>query len=649
MKFVFGKQDMTTSRRAQENCWLLTNGLGGFASTSAAFSVTRNDQGLLIAARTAPNDRVNLVHRLSETLQVGEASVFLSTQDFTDGRPGEEGYRYLSSFVYEYVPVWTYDVSGVRVTRTCAMAHGENTTALRYHLENRTQKPCALTVSPFLQFAPKGTALREKLDFQIQNGKITANDLTLYLKTDGQLEQIQPCWETLYYADDEKDGRPAWGFAGCCCRVQKTVLPGESAELEILFSAKPVRICGDSVIKQAIRRQKGLERGGNFRDPVAKQLAQAADAYIAYRESTGGMTILAGLPFFGDWGRDTMIALPGCVLARKDYETAKSILRTFLAYEQDGLVPNLFPEGQCQPQYNTVDAALLLINGIWLYYQATGDDAFVRESWPVMERIADFYQKGTHHGIRMDDDGLILAGQGMDQVTWMDVCVDGILPTPRHGKPVEINAYWYNALRILERLSPMANRDGRAYGQLAERVKESFCRQFWMADRGYLKDVLSGTDADTQLRCNQIWAVTMPFTMLEPEQEKCVVDTVYRQLYTPCGLRTLSKDDPQYHGFYGGPQKERDLAYHQGTAWVFPLGAYYLAYLKVHAYSKEACRTVRAQLQPMEAALREGCIGQLPEIYDGDDPGFSKGCFAQAWSVGEMLRVYEALEKGANP
>ena len=255
----------------------------------------------------------------------------------------------------------------------------------------------------------------------------------------------------------------------------------------------------------------------------------------------------------------------------------------------------------------------------------------------------------------MDEDGLIMAGRDYDQVTWMDVRVGEILPTPRHGKPVEINAYWYNALRIMQELSALIDvrrekpwgkdlfEDGRDYGQLADQVKESFNAKFWNEAAGCLKDVISGTKADLQIRCNQIWAVSLPFSILPPEREKMVVDVVFRKLYTPVGLRTLDPADEEFHPRYGGPQLERDLAYHQGTVWVFPLGGYYLAYLKIHGYSKEAKEQVRRQLSGIAAALREGCIGQLPEIYDGENPTSSRGCFAQAWSVGEILRVYEAI------
>lgn len=645
MKFVYGKQDMTTAARAQENCWLLTNGLGGFSSTTAAFSVTRNDHGLLIAARTAPNDRVNLVHRLSERLICGERSVYLSTQDFADGREPEDGYRQLSSFVFEYGPKWVYEVHGVQLVRHVAMGEGSNTAAVCYRLENRSDTPCTVEITPWLQMAPKGSAPQKPFPLRFSKGQISGNDLRVRVKTDAALEKTPTAWETLAYAYDEKDGRPPMGVAASCCRITKTVQPGQTQEWDVIFSTDPIRTTGKKLLRDQTRRLKKREKQGGFRHPLARQLAMAAADFVAYRESTGGKTILAGFPFFGDWGRDTMIALPGCVLAREDYDTARSILRTFLAYERDGLVPNLFPEGECQPMYNTVDAALLLVNAIWLYHQKHPDMDFLREAWPVMKRIVDAYRTGTRHGIHMEEDGLIAAGEGLDQVTWMDVRVGDILPTPRHGKPVEINAYWYNALKIMGQLAPVMGESGSAYETLAEKVAGSF-QKFWMEDKGFLKDVLSGTAADTQLRCNQIWAVTMPFTMLSRAQERRVVDAVYRHLYTPCGLRTLSPEDGEFHPHYGGAQVQRDLAYHQGTVWPFPLGAYYLAYLKVYDDSDDAKDTVLQQLEPLEAALREGCVGQLPEIYEGLTPGASQGCFAQAWSVGELLRVFEALEKG---
>ncbi len=433
-------------------------------------------------------------------------------------------------------------------------------------------------------------------------------------------------------------------MTGACCRMVCSVAPGETVEVELIFSLEEQSLSGAEMLESYRSRAFALEESCGLRDEFARQLAVSADAFIAHRDSTGGKTILAGYPLFSDWGRDTMIALPGCCLATNRFEDARSILRTFLAYEKDGLVPNLFPEGVAQPMYNTVDAALLLIDCVWQYVQQTGDAAFAAEAWPVMERIVAAYRAGTHHSIGMDADGLIYAGGGLDQVTWMDVCVNGILPTPRHGKPVEVNAYWYNALRIMDALAARLGKDGRDYGALAERVKQSFVQKFYMEDKGYLKDVLSGTKADEQLRCNQIWAVSMPFTMLSQAQERSIVDAVTRHLYTPCGLRTLSPLDPEYHGTYGGPQVERDMAYHQGTTWVFPMGAYYLAYLKTRGNTPAAAAQVRARLDALLPMMREGCAGQLPEIYEGDFPRQSKGCFAQAWSVGEMLRVFQRIE-----
>ncbi len=622
--------------RTEANCWLLANGLGGYAGTSGIFSVTRRDQGLLIGARS-PSLRRNLVHRLSEALEAAGRAVFLSSQTFAEGRD-EDGWRWLTRFSWDDGPVWEYDWEGVHVLRRCAVVHGENTAAVTYVLRNDSDRPCRLSVRPVLPV--EGEALPTWTGEALELG-----DWKLYVRANCPITPISPVTEDLYYADDAKDGRPSRGLGESRFRAAIEVPPGQTGRLELVFSTAPIRQSGLEIVETCRARLRRLEAAAPFRDPAARELARGADAYIVDKPSTGGKTIIAGYPYFGDWGRDTMIALPGCVLARGEYDTAKGILRTFLAYEREGLVPNLFPEGDAPPRYNTVDAALLLINCVWLYYRATGDGDFVREAWPVLLRICRAYQTGTRHAIAMDADGLIRAGAGMDQVTWMDVCVDGILPTPRHGKPVEINAYWYNALCVLRELAPLAGEPGEPFDALARRVKDSFVRAFWMEEKGYLKDVISGTRADEQIRCNQIWAVSMPFTMLSREREKRVVDTVYRHLYTPCGLRTLSPEDPEFHPFYGGPQRERDLAYHQGTVWPFPLGAWYLAYLKTNDFSAEAAAQVRAWLKPMADLLREGCVGQLPEIYDGGRPGPSKGCFAQAWSVGELLRVYEALEK----
>ena len=648
MRFYYGKQDMGCLEASETRNVLLTNGLGGYAAVTAGYSVNRCDQGILVAAVRAPNERIALVHRTRESITIGGKKIFLSTQRLAGKAQPETGYRYLSGFSYEDVPVWRYQIDGISVKRTLCVAREKNTAVLHYEIENDSEADCDIQIDPFLKFAPKEEALQEKKTFSYSSGVITDGKYQMHVKTNGSLRKISTQWQCLRYTEDAKDGRPETGYTGCCCRIAMNIPVGSTKCLEIVFSTEAETPSAETVLQQWSERRKALLDSCALADPVARQLVLAADDYIVHRDSTGGKTIIAGYPLFSDWGRDTMIALPGCCLATGRYEDAKSILRTFLAYEKDGLVPNLFPEGENMPMYNTVDAALLLIDTMWQYVQRTGDFEFVREAWPVMERIVASYRKGTHHSIGMDTDGLIYAGGGLDQVTWMDVCVNGILPTPRHGKPVEINAYWYNALRIMDELARKLNEDPADYAALAETVKKSFVENFYMEDKGYLKDVLSGTKADEQLRCNQIWAISMPFTMLSLEQERNVVETVYRHLHTPCGLRTLSPQDPEFHPTYGGPMLQRDLAYHQGTTWVFPMGAYYLAYLKVHGYTKQAAQKVREQTEALVSMLGEGCLGQLPEIYDGAVPGEGKGCFAQAWSVGEMLRVLEAVEQIEN-
>lgn len=309
---------------------------------------------------------------------------------------------------------------------------------------------------------------------------------------------------------------------------------------------------------------------------------------------------------------------------------------------------NLFPEGTAKPLYNTVDAALLFINAVYLYYKKTGDGAFVKSALPVMREIIEWYKKGTDFNIHMDDGGLIAAGGGLWQVTWMDVRWEDILPTPRHGKPVEINAYWYNALRVMGELD---EKEGKQDEILAEKVKKSFLEKFWNEDRGCLNDVVTeGADgnlsvtANTQIRCNQIWALSLPFVMPNQRQAEKIIETVQIHLYTPWGLRSLSPEDADFHPAYGGSQYERDMAYHQGTVWAFPLGAYYVARLKFAENKAEEAKAVLSDMRAVTAAMAEGCRGQLAEVYDGMIPDTSKGCFAQGWSVGEILWAYKMAE-----
>lgn len=641
MKWIYGKQELKNLERGQENCYLLTNGLGGFSSMTMTGSVARNDHALLMACVQAPNHRYNMVHRLKESLCLGEEEIVLSSQEFADGYK-EEGCPYFSSFVFDDMPIWRFLVQGVEIRKEIAMKQGENT--VRYSIRNRSRKPAELKIVPFYQFTAKGSEPEPEQKFQYTKNAVISNGMTLYFQTNGTLDNIEERQETYFYSYDACDGRRETGLAKSGHIITESVQPGEEKILKLVYSMENADQDADVIILEMQTYRKALEAKAGLHKEMAKELVKSASQFVSRRESTNGRTILAGYPFFEDWGRDTMIALPGICISTGQYETAKEILRTFAVNERGGLMPNLFPEGGNDPLYNTVDAALLFINCVYLYYQAAGDRAFVQEMYPVMERIIKAYREGTDYGIHMDEDGLIQSGEGLWQVTWMDVRVGDILPTPRHGKPVEINAYWYNALCIMDELAETADKKA-VYTQLKEKVKASFVDKFWMDDKKCLKDLVSGTKADAQIRCNQIWAVSLTFTMLDPEKEQQVVETVFEKLYTPYGIRTLEQEDQEVHGLYQGKMEDRDMAYHQGTVWTFPLGAYYLAYLKVNQYSPEAKKIVREQLEVMEAAMREGCIGQLPEIYDGENPTRSKGCFAQAWSVGEILRVYEALEK----
>jgi len=704
MKFRYGKNDWKTFERGEENCYLMSNGLGGFSSLSLIGSCNRNDQAVLMACVHSPNNRYNMIHRLEEHLAAGEKSYTLSSQDFQLHERRENGYLHLSGFSFEDYPMWTYLLTGIEVKKTIVLMQGKNTVGISYEIRNRSNELATLKVRPHLQFMPKGGRLpvEQEFVFEVLSGcedgntekgvtadlrcgswcRITSNGQTVYLKTNGMCKEVEKEFcDTLYYSADVEDGKMPLGRTAVNHEITFSVEAGACETLELVYGmerngekepeagtckggfAEGMLPSVAEIKKQVTDYRKALRDKASFEDAIANQLAVSANQYISDRVSTGKQTILAGFPFFEDWGRDTMISLPGCCLATRQYETAVAIFETFMEYCDKGLMPNLFPEGTVQPWYNTVDAALLFILSVYEYEQKTGDINFVKKAYPVMKDIIHWYQKGTDFNIHMDEDGLIVAGSGYDQVTWMDVRVENILPTPRHGKPVEINAYWYNALCMMDewqkkfRASAMTKDmviaeeaatniifdDKNDYAALAAKVKDSFERAFWNEEKNCLKDVISGSKADGQIRCNQIWAVSQPFSVLSEEKEKQVVETVFCHLYTPYGLRTLSPEDKEFRPFYGGAQLDRDLAYHQGTVWTFPMGAYYLAYLKVNGYSAEAKAYVKEQLSLLEPALREGCVGQLPEIYDGENPVSSKGCFAQAWSVGEVLRVYDVL------
>lgn len=646
MDFRYGKNDWKTLRRGQENCYLLTNRKGGYSSLSMVGSCARNEHVLFMASVKAPNNWVQLVAKMEEIVEFGDDVVSLAAQEHVGYLSNQEGQRYLDGFSVDPFPRWTYLVNGLELEKSVIMGYEENVVLVRYRMENHTTDKVGVRVRPWLRFTPKGTMPKEGQIFELSSEGVKSNGYQSFHTTDGRLEMEEDTWkEDLYFEDDARDGRAAIGSIFSNHSFTYALMPGESREAHVIYSLDPVVKKPEEIIEEELARLRRLEEMSGLRSRMGKHLVTAADRFVVDRESTGGRTIIAGYPFFGDWGRDTMIAVMGCCIAAGRKSDTESIFRTFMTYVRRGIMPNMFPEGDLPPMYNTVDASLLFIYAVHAYYLEFGDLDFVREAMPVMMEIVAWYRKGTDFRIRMEEDGLISAGEGYDQVTWMDVRIKEVLPTPRHGKPVEINAYWYNDLKVMEAFSKLTGiGDAPAYAMLAEKVKASFNEKFWNEEKGCLLDVVSGTASDSQIRCNQIWAVSVPFGMLDWERERQVVETVYTHLYTPYGLRSLSPEDPQFRPSYGGSLWDRDLSYHQGTVWGFPLGGYYLACLKVNGYSRTSMERVKNQLDMLEGTLREGCIGQVAEIFDGENPSTSRGCFAQAWSVGELLRVFKALE-----
>lgn len=647
MRFIYGKHDFSSMDRAQENCYLITNGLGGYSSMTLAGSAARNDHALFMACTKAPNHRYHMITRMDEILRIRGKEICLSTQEYVNRMKNMEGLVRLQQFRFEDYPVWIYQAEGIELKKTVVLLHGANTIGIRYEIENRTEDQVSLSITPQLQFVQKGESITQNQSFEVTDEAILSNGMKLFYQSNVSAQAYDTRYqEDLYYSYDARDGRDAIGKTAHNHCFTITVLSKQEGTLELVYRMeKEEKISFDQILLTEEKRHKAVELQSGLTDEVGLHLVKSADQFIVHRDSTDGKSVMAGYPFFADWGRDTMIAMVGLCIPTGRFDDAKSIFRTFMKYCSRGLMPNLFPEGENEPWYNTVDAALLFIGAVYEYYLESSDLEFVREAYPVMKDIIAWYRKGTDFHIRMEEDALIAAGNGLEQVTWMDVRFGDILPTPRHGKPVEINAYWYNDLRIMSYFGNLLGVLDGSYDALAEQVKLSFCKKFWNEKEGCLKDLVSGEAADDQIRCNQIWAISLPFTMLSREQEIKVVDKVFEKLYTPYGLRTLNPDDKDFKPIYGGSHFHRDMAYHQGTVWPFPLGGYYLAYLKVNDYSSAAVCKVREQLAVMEACLREGCVGQIAEIYDGGNPSISQGCFAQAWSVSEILRVYAKLEK----
>ncbi len=645
MKFSYGCNVLHKKESGEKQCYLLTNGLGGYSSLTLLNSLTRNDHALLMAATKAPDVRYHMVSRVDEVIKVQGKEYNLSSQKFVDHTKNSFGERYLNNVTKEHTIVFTYQVESIEVTKEVVLVHNENTLGVKYTIQNPLDKKVELYITPYYQFKERGDLLSVDQEFNMEENQVTSNGLNLHIHTNWSRIQKSDEVEFIndfYYDYDARDGRMSYGAAA----KQLTYIYDIETEssIDLIFTMEDSTVSVDTMIENEINRQKKLIEHSGAKDELTKAFVVASDAFVVKRESIDGLTLMAGYPFFLDWGRDTMYTIEGACIYTNRFEESENILQTFVTHLKNGIMPNLFPEGDNPPLYNTVDAALLFIQAVYVHYDRSKDLDFVKKMYPAIIEIIENYKNGTDFDIKMDEDGLIQAGSGLMQLTWMDVRYQDILPTPRHGKPVEVNAFWYSGLCTAIYFGELLGKDVTAYNTLVERVKQNFTEKFYNKEKKCLKDVVSGNSYDDQIRCNQIWAVSVPFSPLSDEIAKEVVNCVYDKLYTPYGLRTLEIDDPQFVAEYGGDLKKRDLSYHQGTVWPFPLGSYFKAYLKVNQYSEKSRKIVKKQLGYFADCMSEGCVGQVAEIYDGLHPSTSRGCFAQGWSVSEILKIMLEVE-----
>ena len=662
--YQYTQKDWTTFKEGIKREWAVTNGIGGYAGSSMIGAHSRTHQGYLIASLHAPIERYLVFSKINETVTVGTRTVsFETSQHRASGKTVyTEGQKFLTSFIYDGSVHYAYETDNFSFKKHITLKRNANVCAVAYEL-TAGDSGCTFTLTPLFNYREhsesstpdtlKFETFTEDRAFYLVPEK--NKDIAIRFQTsEGTFSER----ETVYDIDMQLQIEVDLETDGLDCHycpvdLSIAVPANTTKKVSILCSIgdvneRPAPVSATeafSILEENARCHAELFEKAGYRDSFANQLVLASDQFLTYRESTKMMTVLAGLPWFTDWGRDTMIAFTGLTLCTKRFKEAEEILLTFARYIRHGIVPNMFPDDNMPPLYNTVDASLWYFYAVYQYLNynpAAEAETFVKEQiFPHLKEIVSAYEKGTDFSIYMEDDGLIHAGSGLDQITWMDVRVGDWVATPRHGKPVEINALWYNALRIMESLCEKFDEDASAYRTRANQVKESFNAKFWDSSNQCLFDVVDGDEPDDHIRPNQIYAVSLPFSLLPEEQEKAVVALVEKELFVGCGLRSLAPDHPDYHGIYCGALAKRDAAYHQGTAWGFLLGGFFSAYMKVNHHSSSAAENAVRMLEPVRKHLTDsGCIGSISEIFDGDAPHNPRGCYAQAWSVGEVLRCY---------
>lgn len=658
--YALGRNICNDFKLATAHEWFVTNGIGGFASGTVCDTNTRRYHGLLMAAFTPPVARTLLVAALDVIVRYGSNQYRLLTHEFADGTVDPHGYLHLESFhLDDGMPIWRYAFADALIEKRVLMQPSKNTVYVNFSVL-RASAALDMELTPLCTYRDYHSHNDGGWDMdvrEISHGfeiNVFPGAYSYWVTCTGATFTSDPAWywhfkhraESARGLDDSEDlFRPGRFTLRLTQGKQATVvLSAESSTLE------DVAIVRTQAHKQWIARVNNLSVDA---PDWVQQLTLAADQFIVDRYQDGqpvGKTIIAGYPWFSDWGRDTMIALPGLTLATKRFDVAASILRTFAEHVSEGMLPNRFPDNTGNPEYNTVDATLWYFQAINQYMQCSNDLELVAELYSTLRDIIDWHQRGTRFGIKVDTrDGLLAAGVEGVQLTWMDAKVDDWVVTPRIGKAVEINALWYNALHIMATLATHFGTYGQAgdYQYAASQVKTGFQR-FWNEARDCLYDVIDGPEGkpgadgrnyDSRLRPNQLFAVSMPHSPLDMAQQKSIVDVCARELLTSHGMRSLARGEPGYVSHYQGSPLHRDGAYHQGTVWAWLIGPFVEAHYRVYK-DKSIAATF---LEPLALHSSTDCVGSISEIFDAEPPFAACGCLSQAWSVAELLRVWMKL------
>lgn len=658
--FSFGPDLLHDVEAASAREWVLANGIGGYASSTITGLHTRRYHGLLIAGSAPLADRRLLVSKLSEGLCFGRRRYELDANRY----PGviyPEGYTYLVSVqAGGCVVSHTWEVDHGRLTRRVAMARGRNASAVVYSWEG--DEPTVLELRPLMANRGYHHTVREHPQFDgsltIEPGMTSLmpypDGIPIHVGCEsGEVIEAQAWYYNIRYSREEERGLDAEEDLFCPGVWRVPLEPGASVGL--VFATEPIAGAeSHRILREAEDHERSLLAAsplGSCGDPRVHSLLVAADSFLTTRDRKRD-TVIAGYHWFLDWGRDSMIALPGLTLRQGRLEAAQGIVLTFAHWMHQGLIPNRFPDhGDDAPDYNTVDATLWMFVAAKRLAELLPDPRrFIESFWPAVTQCIDWHVRGTRYGIRVDeDDGLLAQGGEGHQLTWMDAKVGDLVFTPRTGKPVEIQALWYNALRIAQEFAEVLGKPEHAeeFGERAARVEESFGARFWLEEPGYLADVLTPEGVDASLRPNQLLAASLPYPLLSVERTGRMLEVVREKLLTPYGLRSLSPDHKDYRGMCVGGPFERDSAYHQGTVWAWLIGPYCRAYLRAHGLCAEATERVRDLLEPLLEHTKDAGVGSISEVFDGDAPFWPRGCVSQAWSVSEMIDVL--AEVGPRP